>query len=740
MKKSAILNLAIILLLAISINSFAQNKESSSSGQKNFFFSYGALVRGPAEIKEIALTFTAHDYAEGGPIILDILRKRNIKATFFLTGTLLRKPEFKPLGERIIKEGHYIGLHSNAHLLYCSWEDRSKTLITREEFLLDLQKNFEALKEYGVDKNDVYFLMPPYEWYNEEIARWTREAGLLLVNPTPGLVTAADYTTPEMKNYLSSADIFNQVLEYEQKQPTGLNGFIILFHLGVGPKREDKFYNLLDRLLAELEERAYKFVGLSNWLKPAKEEKSTADEAASAEKRQPSDRTRPSYTPEDFNKNSGKAAKVEEFFELSLTPVWEFEVNNRITDINIINDSIFWATEDKKIYYSKIEDLKNSKPKLIEQDTSFRPYYDGRLVWLVKNKLILGLNSAGQIEVRIKVDGSISNQPISDGQNLYLIENNSISCYSIEKNAFLWSTNITEKVESSLFFSEEGLIVPLSLGRLLVLDKANGQARYTFDFKEAISSVLCFDQSNIYVGTDKGNIFRLDAKKKKVRWKVRTGSQRVEYLVLKEKDLYVFTSGGLMLRLNRKNGDLLKWQPIPGKIFYKPLFFYDELIVPCSDRLLLGFDLKSSQKVSSTILPFELSSAACIKDDILFISSYSYHDDKSTIHAFRKEPQVRLSASVPSPQEMGRTITFTVQSAGFNQPRYEFFVKNPSGEEKLVRKASRRNTWVWFPVRPGIYEISVQVFDKKNSKKIKLEYNIVLKTEKSEGEKEKING
>jgi len=97
---------------------------------------------------------------------------------------------------------------------------------------------------------------------------------------------------------------------------------------------------------------------------------------------------------------------------------------------------------------------------------------------------------------------------------------------------------------------------------------------------------------------------------------------------------------------------------------------------------------------------------------------------------------VRLITSVKSPQAVGQRIVLTVQSAGFNQPKYEFFVKNPGGEERLVRRASRINTWTWFPIKPGKYELSVRVFDRKNNKKISLEYNIVSKSEKKE-EKEK---
>ena len=46
--------------------------------------------------------------------ILDILREYDAKATFFLIGEEI-KEEKRPVIERIIEEGHAIGLHSNVH-------------------------------------------------------------------------------------------------------------------------------------------------------------------------------------------------------------------------------------------------------------------------------------------------------------------------------------------------------------------------------------------------------------------------------------------------------------------------------------------------------------------------------------------------------------------------------------------------------------------------------------------------
>ena len=144
----------------------------------------GAVVRGPKQGRRLALVFTGHEFAEGGQTILDELAKHKARASFFLTGDFLANPEFKPLIRRIVDEGHFLGPHSDKHLLYCTWDKSKKTLVSREAFTADLRDNLEKLARFGVHQPRDF--LPPYEHYNHDIAAWTAQLGLQLINFTPG--------------------------------------------------------------------------------------------------------------------------------------------------------------------------------------------------------------------------------------------------------------------------------------------------------------------------------------------------------------------------------------------------------------------------------------------------------------------------------------------------------------------------------------------------------------------------
>ncbi len=217
----------------------------------------GVVVRMNPEEKKVYLIFSAHEYAEGGKVIAQTLKKNKAKASFFFTGTFYNHPENKSLIQDLIASGHYLGAHSDAHLLYADWTKRDSTLVTQQQFADDLKANYQKMTGFGISPEKASVFLPPYEWYNAESVDWSRQMGLKVINFTPGIRSNADYTTPDMKNYRPSETIMNDIKDFEKKDPNGLNGCIMLIHLGTAPERTDKFYNRLNDLLTFLKRKGY---------------------------------------------------------------------------------------------------------------------------------------------------------------------------------------------------------------------------------------------------------------------------------------------------------------------------------------------------------------------------------------------------------------------------------------------------------------------------------------------------
>ena len=238
-----------------------------SDTSRVFVDDHGAVIRGDISKKEIALVLTGDEFADGGEVIRQTLKNHQVHASFFLTGNFYANPAFKNLLHNLKNDGHYLGAHSDKHLLYADWSRRDSLLVSEKEFKNDLKNNYRRMYSFGIRKKDSPYFLPPYEWYNSAIARWTTEMDLSLINFTPGTRSAADYTYPEMESrYVSSEDIYQSIFLYEEKDPHGLNGFILLIHIGTDPRRTDKFYHKLDKLLTTLKEKGYRFLKVTELL------------------------------------------------------------------------------------------------------------------------------------------------------------------------------------------------------------------------------------------------------------------------------------------------------------------------------------------------------------------------------------------------------------------------------------------------------------------------------------------
>ncbi len=158
------------------------------------FENYNAFYVLPDEDKSIYLTFDCADDSENVAEILDILKKHDIKACFFLPGTFIESsPE---LVQRIIDEGHLVGNHTLTHTC----------LVDRplEEIQKELSYNNQKLYELTGETFDPY-LRYPKSTYNEQVLTLANELGynsvFWSVSPTKNVLNS--YTTPEeLNNYI----------------------------------------------------------------------------------------------------------------------------------------------------------------------------------------------------------------------------------------------------------------------------------------------------------------------------------------------------------------------------------------------------------------------------------------------------------------------------------------------------------------------------------------------------------
>ncbi|WP_320782303.1 glycosyltransferase [Streptomyces sp. CRN 30] len=192
----------------------------------------------------LVLTFDDGPDPTWTPKVLDVLKKHDAHAVFFVTGTMASR--YPDLVKRMVDEGHEIGLHTFNH------PDLSYQSQTRIDW--ELSQNQLALTGAAGIRTSLF--RPPYSSFADAmdnkswpVTEYIGSRGYLtVVNNTD----SEDWKKPGVEEIIRRAT------------PHGGKGAIVLMHDSGGDRHQT--VRALDRFLPDLQDRGYEFDNLSEAL------------------------------------------------------------------------------------------------------------------------------------------------------------------------------------------------------------------------------------------------------------------------------------------------------------------------------------------------------------------------------------------------------------------------------------------------------------------------------------------
>lgn len=188
------------------------------------------LRRGVGRAKRIALTFDDGPHPDYTNKLLDILKAKKVKATFFVIGHMVDK--YPDLVRREAQEGHEVANHTYSHV--------TLTKIPPEEIDVEYQANNDAIRR-ATGKSPRY-CRPPGGDHNVEVLRRAGSLGLTTV-----------LWTDDPGDYLNPADSILFDSETAALSPGG----VILLHDG-----SKSTLDTLGRFIDSARAKGYQFVSL----------------------------------------------------------------------------------------------------------------------------------------------------------------------------------------------------------------------------------------------------------------------------------------------------------------------------------------------------------------------------------------------------------------------------------------------------------------------------------------------
>jgi len=227
------------------------------------------ITRGDIHSTKISVTFDGGMGSRQASEILDILKKRKIKTTIFLSGRFIRANP--GITRRILADGHEVGNHTTTHphLTQLEINGTQKTLpnVTRA-FLLDELNTTERLFFKVTGRHMSPLWRAPYGEINKELRRWAFSAGYLHIGWTYDArsgrsLDSLDWVADkDSRLYHGPKEIVKKIIDFD-KRGGGLGGGIILMHLDT-ERGADRAASVLGEILDDLLERGFSPVKISD--------------------------------------------------------------------------------------------------------------------------------------------------------------------------------------------------------------------------------------------------------------------------------------------------------------------------------------------------------------------------------------------------------------------------------------------------------------------------------------------
>ncbi|MBX9587175.1 MAG: polysaccharide deacetylase family protein [Gammaproteobacteria bacterium] len=170
-----------------------------------------SVVQTVAQPGTVALTFDDGPSPIYTPQILDILKKNNIKATFFVVGPLAK--QFPQLLDRMVAEGHAVGLHAMTH--------PKLTRLNASELNHEVVGSRDLVQRL-IGKSPVC-LRPPYGVMNKRVEDYA-SAHQLLIIPN-------GFNSLDQQKKLCAAKIAQRIIDNAH------SGQVILLHDGYSNRK-----------------------------------------------------------------------------------------------------------------------------------------------------------------------------------------------------------------------------------------------------------------------------------------------------------------------------------------------------------------------------------------------------------------------------------------------------------------------------------------------------------------------
>ncbi|UCE20774.1 MAG: PQQ-like beta-propeller repeat protein, partial [Candidatus Aminicenantes bacterium] len=246
-----------------------------------------------------------------------------------------------------------------------------------------------------------------------------------------------------------------------------------------------------------------------------------------------------------------------------------------------------------------------------------------------------------------KVSDELMSPPYLGAQNIYVYDRNSTLYCLNKEGSLLWKNETVEGITSGILEFASVVCFGTENGTLPVFDTTSGKELWKFQTDGAIRSTPVFadnkivfgcddhnlyilseegslvgkievkgkvqgaplvEKNSVYFGSDDNYFYCYNFKRRTKKWKIKTGGKILTSPVVSGKRILFLCWNNVVYCLRKKGGNILWWQMIPSRSFYRLEISGERVVVSSLSSVLMSFDVETGEKAGEFDAEQELQS------------------------------------------------------------------------------------------------------------------------------------
>jgi outer membrane protein assembly factor BamB len=271
-----------------------------------------------------------------------------------------------------------------------------------------------------------------------------------------------------------------------------------------------------------------------------------------------------------------------------------------------------------------------------------------RILFAVDDGTLHGIDATGTKVWERKLEDPVRGALLLAGNQLiYRADGDQLVALNAADGTLRW--RIPASVRTDPVIWGDRFVFGTTDGKMRVVDSEGRNVRIWPLGANAVGRPIILGD-RIFIALEDNRFAAFELPAGKMRWSIRLGGIPIAPPAYDGRNLYLVLSTHLTVAIRANRGDLLWWQPLPGRAAFRPLLENEALLVASRSPAFLAFIGRSLDPTIAYQADREIATTPLIRDKFLYLGLNGEEEGTGIVVLLRLEPpapEIKTTPRIP---------------------------------------------------------------------------------------------